>query len=107
TTIDVFNATDSIVPALEIVDSRIKDWKITLADTIADNASSGLYVLGEKIKKLSDIDIKQIGMDLYKNNELQNTGIGAAALGKPDKHVSWLADILADSDIPVKAGAAR
>src|SRR5699024_10690427 len=67
TTIDVFNATDSIVPALEIVDSRIKDWKITLADTIADNASSGLYVLGEKIKKLSDIDINQIGMALYKN----------------------------------------
>ncbi|HEX6594877.1 MAG TPA: fumarylacetoacetate hydrolase family protein [Bacillota bacterium] len=104
TTIDVFNATDAIVPALEIVDSRIKDWKITLADTIADNASSGLYVLGEKIKKLSDIDIKQIGMALYKNNDLQNTGVGAAALGNPAKCVAWLANKLAGYDIPLKAG---
>lgn len=103
-TMDVLNATDAIVPALEIVDSRIKNWKITLADTIADNASSGLYVLGEKIKKLSDIDIKQIGMALYKNNELQNTGVGAAALGNPAKCVAWLANKLADYDITLKAG---
>src|SRR5690625_67743 len=104
TTMDVLKATDVIVPALEIVDSRIKDWKITLADTIADNASSGLYVLGERVKKLSDIDIKQIGMALYKNNELQNTGVGAAALGNPATCVAWLANKLAIYDITLKAG---
>lgn len=104
TTWDVLRATDVIVPALEIVDSRIKDWKITLADTVADNASSGLYVLGGNPKKLTDIDIKQIGMTLHKNNELQNTGVGAAALGNPAKCVAWLANKLAAYDITLKAG---
>jgi 2-keto-4-pentenoate hydratase len=104
TTMDVLKATDAIVPALEIVDSRVKDWKITLADTIADNASSGLYVLGDRVKKLSDIDIKQIGMALYKNNELQNTGVGAAALGNPAACVAWLANKLSSYGITLKAG---
>jgi len=104
TTWDVLQATDAVVPALEIVDSRIKDWKITLEDTVADNASSGLYVLGGRPKKLADIDIKQIGMTLHKNNELQNTGVGAAALGDPAKCVAWLANKLAAYDISLKAG---
>ncbi|MBP2077523.1 2-keto-4-pentenoate hydratase [Oceanobacillus polygoni] len=104
TTFDVLQATDFVVPALEIVDSRIKDWKITLEDTVADNASSGLYVLGGRPKKLADIDIKQIGMALYKNNELQNTGVGAAALGDPAQCVAWLANKLATYDISLKAG---
>lgn len=102
--LDVLKSTEAILPALEIVDSRIKDWKITLADTIADNASSGLYVLGEKIKKVTEIDIKQIGMALYKNGELQNTGVGAAALGNPAKCVAWLANKLAEYNIHLKAG---
>ena len=104
TTLDVLQATDLVVPALEIVDSRIKDWKITLEDTVADNASSGLYVLGGRPKKLADIDIKQIGMALYKNNELQNTGVGAAALGNPATCVAWLANKLATYGITLKAG---
>ncbi|RKQ32657.1 2-keto-4-pentenoate hydratase [Oceanobacillus halophilus] len=104
TTLDVLQATDVVVPALEIVDSRIKDWKITLADTVADNASSGLYVLGGRPKKISDVDIKQIGMALYKNDEVQNTGVGAAALGDPAKCVAWLANKLATYGITLKAG---
>lgn len=104
TSLDVIQATDVIVPALEIVDSRVKDWKITLADTVADNASSGLYLLGENPKKITDIDIKQIGMALYKNESLQNTGVGAAALGDPVKCVAWLANKLAAYDITLKAG---
>ncbi|MFJ7826967.1 2-keto-4-pentenoate hydratase [Psychrobacillus sp. NPDC096623] len=104
TSLDVLQATDVIVPALEIVDSRVKDWKITLADTVADNASSGLYLLGGTPKKITEIDIKQIGMALYKNNELQNTGVGAAALGDPVNCVAWLANKLAKYDITLKAG---
>lgn len=104
TPMDVLHATDAIVPAIEIVDSRIKDWKITLKDTVADNASSGLYVLGGKPKKPSDIDIKMTGMALYKNGKLVNTGVGAATLGDPVKCVAWLANKLANYDISLKAG---
>lgn len=104
TPLDVLKATDVIVPALEIVDSRVKDWKITLADTVSDNASSGLYLLGGNPKKITDVDIKHVGMALYKNEELQNTGVGAAALGDPVKCVAWLANKLATYDIRLKAG---
>lgn len=104
TAMDVLQATDVIVPAIEVVDSRIKDWKIKLADTVADNASSGLYVLGGTPKKITDVDIKQIGMALYKNGTLQNTGVGAAALGNPVKCVAWLANKLANYGITLKTG---
>ncbi|NEY21370.1 2-keto-4-pentenoate hydratase [Heyndrickxia ginsengihumi] len=104
TTFDVLLATDAIVPALEIVDSRIKNWNITLADTVADNASSGLYVLGKHSKKITEVDLKQIGMALYQNDVLQNTGVGAAALGDPAKCVAWLANKLSAYGIALKAG---
>lgn len=104
TTIDVLQATDVVVPAIEIVDSRIKDWKITLADTVSDNASSGLYVLGDQAKKVTELDLKHIGMAMYKNDALQNTGAGAAALGNPAKCVAWLANKLARYNIRLKAG---
>ncbi|MFG6150272.1 2-keto-4-pentenoate hydratase [Halobacillus sp. B23F22_1] len=104
TTLDVLKATDAVVPALEIVDSRIKDWNITLADTVADNASSGMYILGGRPKKIEDVNLKQMGMALYKNNELLNTGVGAAALGDPVKCVAWLANKLAGYGITLKAG---
>ncbi|MBO0961079.1 fumarylacetoacetate hydrolase family protein [Neobacillus sp. MM2021_6] len=104
TTLDVIQATDYVVPALEIVDSRIKDWKIKLADTVADNASSGFYVLGGKPTRLADVDLELIGMVLTKNGELVNTGVGAAALGNPATCVAWLANKLAEFDIPLRAG---
>jgi 2-keto-4-pentenoate hydratase len=104
TALDVLQATDYIVPALEIVDSRVKDWKITLADTVADNASSGFYVLGGKPTKIEDIELELLGMVLTKNGELVNTGVGAAALGNPANCVAWLANKLAEFDISLKAG---
>lgn len=104
TVLDVLKATDYVVPALEIVDSRIRDWKIKLADTVADNASSGLYILGGKPRKPEELDLKMIGMVLEKNGEIMNTGIGAAALGDPAYCVAWLANKLHDFEIPLKAG---
>lgn len=104
TAVDVIQATDYVVPALEIVDSRIQDWKISLRDTVSDNASSGLYVLGGKPTKLEDIDLELVGMALYQNGEVANTGVGAAALGNPVTCVAWLANRLADYDITLKAG---
>ncbi len=104
TELDVLQATDYVLPALEIVDSRIADWKITLPDTIADNASSGLYVLGGKPVSVDKVDLAQIGMVLYKNGEIVNTGVGAAALGNPATCVAWLANKLFEFGIVLKAG---
>ncbi|QOY34611.1 2-keto-4-pentenoate hydratase [Anaerobacillus isosaccharinicus] len=104
TAMDVLMATDYILPAIEIVDSRIKDWKIKLADTIADNASSGLYVLGGKPTPVDSVDLAQIGMVLEKNGEIVNTGVGAAALGNPANCVAWLANKLYEFGITLKKG---
>jgi len=104
TTLDVLQATDYIVPALEIVDSRVQDWKIKLIDTVADNASSGFYVLGGTPTKVTDIDLELVGTVFSKNGEIVNTGVGAAALGNPAYCVAWLANRLADFDITLKAG---
>lgn len=104
TTLDVLQATDYVVPAIEIVDSRIQDWKIQLPDTIADNASSAFYVLGGKPKKIEEVDLELLGMVLKKNGEVVNTGVGAAALGHPAHCVAWLANRLADFDISLRAG---
>ncbi|CAM2845053.1 2-keto-4-pentenoate hydratase [Paenibacillus sediminis] len=102
--LDVILATDFVLPALEIVDSRVKDWQIKLQDTIADNASSGLFVLGGKPVKPTDIDLTQIGMVLYRNGEIMNTGVGAAALGNPAACVAWLANKLFEFGIILRAG---
>jgi 2-keto-4-pentenoate hydratase len=104
TTLDVLQATDYIVPALEIVDSRVKDWKIKLADTIADNASSGFYVLGDRKARIDEVNLELLGMVLSKNGEIVNTGVGAAALGNPATCVAWLANRLSDFGISLKAG---
>lgn len=104
TTLDVLKATKFVVPALEIVGSRIKDWKIKLPDTIADNASSGLFVLGGKPTPIEDVNLEQIGMVLMKNGQLANTGVGAAALGNPATCVAWLANKLSQFEIPLRAG---
>lgn len=104
TVLDVLQATDYIVPALEIVDSRVRDWKINLTDTVADNASSGFYVLGGNPKKVTEIDLELVGIVFSKNGEIVNTGVGAAALGNPAYCVAWLANRLADFNSTLKAG---
>lgn len=101
---DVYNATGWVVPAFEIVDSRIKDWKIKLVDTIADNGSSAKLVLGSKMTKIGDIDMRLIGMNLEKNGELVSSGTGAEVWGNPAAAVAWLANKLAQFDIELKEG---
>ncbi|MGG4267205.1 2-keto-4-pentenoate hydratase [Peribacillus simplex] len=91
---DVIEATDYVVASIEVVDSRVTDWEIKLPDTVADNASSGLYILGDRKTHLSDIDLPSIQMDLYKNGELINQGTGDAVLGNPATCVAWLANKL-------------
>lgn len=101
---EVLEATEYIVPSLEIVDSRILDWKIKLEDTIADNASCGLYVLGEQKFQLDGLDLTKIEMSLFKNGELINQGSGADVLGHPARCVAWLANKLSEYDVILKAG---
>ena len=101
---DVYRATDYIIPAIEIVDSRIKDWKIKLADTIADNASSARFVLGNRIVPVDEIDLRHVGMVLEKNGVMVNNGAGAAVLGNPAAAVAWLANKLASYDIALEPG---
>jgi 2-keto-4-pentenoate hydratase len=87
------------------VDSRVADWKIKLPDTVADNASSGRYVLGAKKLKLSEVDLPKVSMKLYKNSsELVGEGTGAAVLGDPCLSVAWLANRLWSYGVTLKAG---
>lgn len=101
---DVIRATDFLLPALEIIDSRIADWNITFEDTIADNASSGLFVLGNRPVPLSDVDLYRCGMALRKNGRLVSTGAGAACLGNPVNAVVWLVNKLASFDTSLRKG---
>lgn len=79
------------LPALEIVDSAIANWKITLADTVADNASSALYVLGDQPVPVASLALDELGMVLDKNGSTVSTGVGAACLGHPLRAAYWLA----------------
>lgn len=101
---DVYNATGWVVPSIEIVDSRIKDWKIKLNDTIADNGSSAKFILGGRMTKIEDIDMRLVGMMLEKNGELVSTGTGAEVWGNPAAAVAWLANKLAEFDIALEEG---
>ncbi|MBL8268377.1 2-keto-4-pentenoate hydratase, partial [Steroidobacter sp.] len=92
------------LPAIEIVDSRVRDWKISLFDTIADNASSGLYVLGGTPRKIDAIDLKLCGVRLENRGEPVSTGCGAACLGNPLNAVVWLAGTMARLGQPLRAG---
>ncbi|MCG8124284.1 MAG: 2-oxopent-4-enoate hydratase, partial [Candidatus Thiodiazotropha taylori] len=89
---DVLRATEAVIPCFEIVDSRIRDWKIKIQDTVADNASCGLFVLGDKAVDPRKVDLATAGMVVEKNGELLSTGAGAAALGSPVNCVAWLAN---------------
>jgi 2-keto-4-pentenoate hydratase len=100
----VLAATEAVMPAIEIIDSRIRDWKIKLADTIADNASSGFFVLGDTRTPVRDVDLRLVGMVLEKNGEIVGTGAGAAALGNPASAVAWLANKLAEFGLSLNAG---
>lgn len=101
---DVIAATAYVVPCLEIVDSRIRDWDIGLFDTIADNASSGRFVLGSMPRTLAEFDFVHCGMVLREDAAVMATGAGAASLGHPVEAVRWLAARAAASERPLQAG---
>jgi 2-keto-4-pentenoate hydratase len=93
-----------VVPALEIVDSRIENWNITIVDTIADNGASSKYVLGLEPRRLYNLDLENCGMTLYRNGKVASTGTGSACLGHPLKAVQWLARTLVEHGDPLHAG---
>ncbi len=104
TNADVLAATECVMPCFEIVDSRIRDWKIKIADTVADNASCGVFVLGDQAVDPRKVDLALCGMVLERNGEIVATGAGAAALGSPVNAVAWLANTMGALGIPLKAG---
>ncbi|MGB8390984.1 MAG: fumarylacetoacetate hydrolase family protein, partial [Mycobacterium sp.] len=101
---DVRAATEAVAVALEIVDSRIADWKLTLRDTVADNASSGAVVLGEWVAYTGDIDLPGARASLCLNGTEIDSGLGSAVLGDPAAAVAWLANALAPFGTDILAG---
>ena len=104
TQVDVMQAIDYALPAIEIVGSRIANWDIRITDTIADNASSSTYVLGTTPRQLSEFDVRLCGMAMMKNGEPVSVGAGAACLGNPINAVVWLARTLWRLGTPLQAG---
>jgi 2-keto-4-pentenoate hydratase len=100
----VLAATDALAAAIEIVDSRIDNWRIRLADTIADNASYGGLTLGPWSRSLRKSDLRTVGMVMSHNGRPAVFGVGAAALGHPATAVAWLANKLQSFGIPLRAG---
>jgi 2-keto-4-pentenoate hydratase len=101
---DVVRATDYVLPSIEIVDSRLADWKIKIQDTIADNASSAALVLGGRPTRLTDVDPALIGATLRKNGEIVETGCSGAVLGNPVIAVAWLANKVAQFGVALEPG---
>lgn len=101
---DVTRSTVGVTAALEIIDSRIREWKIKIQDTMADNASSGAFVLGSKVVPLRGLDLRCVGFVMTKNGQLVATGAGAAVLGNPAQSVAWLANKMGEYGISLKAG---
>lgn len=104
TTVEAAQAIGGAVAAIELVDSRVADWKIKLADTIADMASSAAVALGARVVPVAELDLRVVGMAITRNGELMGTGAGAAALGNPIRAVAWLANTLAPYRVTLEAG---
>jgi 2-keto-4-pentenoate hydratase len=101
---DAVAAVGWVLPALELIDSRVRDWKIGLADTIADNASSGGVVLGSTPAALAGTDLRLVGCNLFHNGALAGTGAGGAVLGSPLNSLVWLANTVGARGVELLAG---
>jgi len=101
---DALRAVAGAMPAIEVIDSRVADWKIKLPDTIADNASSARVVCGGRLTPVAELDLRLVGMVLNVNGAVAATGAGAAVLGNPIRCVAWLANKLGEFGVPLRAG---
>jgi 2-oxopent-4-enoate/cis-2-oxohex-4-enoate hydratase len=101
---DVLDATDYVMACFEVVDSRVRDWRVKIQDTVADNASCGLFVLGDEHADPRALDFPRLRMRVFKNGELLSEGMGSAALESPVNCVSWLANTLSEFGIDLNAG---
>jgi 2-keto-4-pentenoate hydratase len=104
TMMDVIHATEYVAPAIEIIDSRIRDWKIRFEDTVADNGSSARAIIGGKPTPIENVDLSHIGMAAYRNGQLIDTAAGAAVMGNPIHAVIWLANALSRYHISLHKG---
>jgi 2-oxopent-4-enoate hydratase len=104
TTADVLTATAGVLPAIEIVDSRIADWRVQLVDAVADNASSGRVVIGGRLTPVTAVDLRLTGMMFYRNGVPIDSGAGAAAMGNPACCVAWLVNKLGELSSGLRAG---
>jgi len=100
----VLAATEYVAPCFEIVDSRIENWNIAIADTIADNASCGVFVLGGARVVPGALDLANVRLDLYRNGQLHSSGLGSAVQGHPAEAVAWLANTLGWFGVTLNAG---
>jgi 2-oxopent-4-enoate/cis-2-oxohex-4-enoate hydratase len=100
----VLAATEAVYPCFEIVDSRIDDWRIKIGDTVADNASCGLFVLAREGVDPRRVDLTGCRVDVHKNGKFLSTGVGAASLGSPLVAVAWLANTLGAYGLGLQAG---
>jgi 2-oxo-3-hexenedioate decarboxylase len=102
---DVLAATDFVMPAVEIIDSRYKDFKFDLKSVIADNSSSSRYVSGGRARKVEDLDLKTLGVVMEINGEVVQLGAGAAVLGHPATAIAMLANMMSERGEVLKAGS--
>jgi 2-keto-4-pentenoate hydratase len=100
----VRGAVAHVVAALEIVDSRIAGWDITIVDTIADNGSAGLFVLGDAAFAVDGVELAEVAMTMRRGGEIVSTGTGADCLGHPLEALAWLARAARDRCAPLRAG---
>jgi len=105
TPLDVVRAVEGVVSSIELVDSRVADWRIRLPDTVADMASSGAIIIASRTTPVSDVDLRTIGMVFTRDGEVIATGAGAAALGNPAAAVAWLVRTLHPLGASLPAGS--